>query len=531
MPFGLLNGWDDDRFLIESPLAQEVSLEHLVAIFTQPHFQAYHPLHLLSYWLDVPWFGLNGAVIHGVSLVLWVLALFAVFEASRAWKLGVVGALAVTLIVGLHPVQVEAVTWATGRKDILALGFSALAVLSHARAERTFDGWRAATLIAFSAAAFSKTSALPLPLVLLAADVLLHGRSWRRSLLAVAPLLLVALALGSFTVAIWSDAEMTRELDLGQRLALIAATLTHDIETLAFPADVSPLYPISRDAVFPVTDLLFGPLLLVGLAAVAFRTRSRTLLFGLIAFVVLVVPVSNVIPLYFQWQDRYLSLPIWPLAFLFGAGVDYTLRIDGPRWPAWVATAAVSLALMGRTAIYAGEWRDTETLFGHAAATHPGSFYAWLNLGHARARSGHLEGAISAYGSAIEAQNLGLGHDARFRAVLLIDERNHDLEPTRVDELTGRFHHVRGDAFGLRDLSGELAESGYRRSVTLAMDYSMAQSPIPDEQLERAAVVQLERGHAWLADYYVSRLTRPPILPALVERAQSASEVNDEPLD
>ncbi len=522
MPFDLLVGWDDDRFLIESRLAHEVGLDTLGAIFGAPHFQAYHPLHLLSYWLDVPWVGANGPVIHAVSLALWILALLAVFEASRALGLGYLGALAATLFVGLHPVQVEAVCWATGRKDVLALGLAALSVLFHCRARRPFDRWRVASLAAFAAAALSKTSVLPLPLVLFAADALVLRRDLRGSSVALAPFALVAAALGAFTIWIWSDAAMTRPLDASQRVLLILATLSHHLGTAAFPAWVSPLYPIARDGAFSAAELTLGPLAIVGLAIVAWRTRARMLAFGLVAFLMLLAPVSNAIPLYFQWQDRYLSLPLWPLALIAGAGLEALARGKGPRWPAWAALALIAGLLAARTSQYATRWRDTTTLFGHAAATHPEEFYAWLNLGHARVRAGALDGGLAAYERAIEAANLGLGHDARFRALLLIDERDHAIAPSRADELVARFHTLRESPDALRELAGDLATAGYRRSVMLALDYSFAQAPVSNEALERAAVVQLERGHPWLADYYVSRLTRPPVLPPLVERASAA---------
>lgn len=520
VPHALLDGWDDDRFLLDNELVQRVSVDHLVSFFTEPHFQAYHPLHLLSYWLDVPWFGTDGPAIHAVSLGLWILALFAVYEASRALGLGFVGAMATTLLVGLHPVQIEAVTWATGRKDILALGFSALAVIFHCRARAPFDRWRAASLLAFSAAALSKTSALPLPLVLLAADLVLRQRDWKWSLLGVAPFFLVAASLGAFTVAIWSGAEMTRSLDFGHRVALVLATLTHQVETIFFPSSLSPLYPIAREGDFGVAQLALGPLALMAAGVAAWRWRSRELAFALIAYLLLVAPVSNVIPLYFQWQDRYLSLPIWPVAFAVGYGLERLSKVEGPRWPAWAALAVLVGALGLRTVQYSSRWSDSLILFGHAAATQPESFYAWLNLGHSRLREGHLDGASAAYDQAIEVANLRVAHDARFRAQVLIDERNHDLSPSRADELAARFHGSFEDVDALRRMAVELAGQGYRRTVMLTLDYSFARDPIPDERLERAAAIQLERGHAWLCDYYLSRMSRAPITPALVERVR-----------
>ena len=43
--------WDDRRFLVDNIDVQEVSIESLSSIFGKVHFQAWHPLHLLAYWL------------------------------------------------------------------------------------------------------------------------------------------------------------------------------------------------------------------------------------------------------------------------------------------------------------------------------------------------------------------------------------------------------------------------------------------------------------------------------------------------
>jgi hypothetical protein len=75
------------------------------------------------------------------------------------------------------------------------------------------------------------------------------------------------------------------------------------------------------------------------------------------------------------------------------------------------------------------------------------------------------------------------------------------------------------NADAMRALASRMAEAGYRRAVFAALDHSFALDPIDDDTLERAALIQLQRRHAWLADYYVSRMSRPPRTPDLAARA------------
>ncbi|MGE0791839.1 MAG: hypothetical protein AB7S26_39560 [Sandaracinaceae bacterium] len=552
--FSLVFGWDDGRFLVDDPLVTEPSFEHFVAIFAAPHFEAYQPLHLLSYWLDAPWLGVDGPALHVVNLILFALAAIAVFEASRALLAryrgagaeasgsGFFGGLIVAALVCAHPIQVESAVWITGRKDILALGFGALAVWAHVRSARPFDRMRLFSLLAFGAAALSKTTILPLPLVLIAADVWLVPRDApelrarvRSAVIAQLPTLLVATALGVVTLLLWRDAELIapRALEPVRRIGLVGATLTHALVTLVWPSSLSPLYPVDRGAGYGPLMLLAGPVLLALAIAWTVRSKNRGAAFTIASFLAFWLPVSNVIPLYYQWQDRYLALPLWPLAIGIGLLVEGLLQRRSPspindrRIVLGIAMAAVA-ALAARGAQYTAAWRDDLTLFQHATSVQPSSFYAWLSLGHARARRDDYEGASAAYERAVEVANLEVAHVALFRVRVLEDEHERHLSPSRADELAARFQAADGDAQSLRTLALEVAEAGYRKAVFLALDYSFAIQPLADDVLEHAAVVQITRGNEWLARYYTSRLRHEPINPELRARFMPAPDEDDE---
>ena len=71
-PFAL--SWDDARFIVDNPDVREPGWDALVRMFSSVQFEAYHPLHLLSYWLDVPWAAgedlqLTATVVHALSLL------------------------------------------------------------------------------------------------------------------------------------------------------------------------------------------------------------------------------------------------------------------------------------------------------------------------------------------------------------------------------------------------------------------------------------------------------------------------------
>lgn len=512
VPHQLMQSWDDKRFLIEFEPVQSIGLSQLGAIWSEPHFEAYHPLHLMAYWLDVPWVGPNGPVIHAVNLILWIGALALVRRVMLAWGLSRVVALLATLAFGLHPVQIEAVTWATGRKEIVALALSCACILLHSRADSIWgrDAWL--SRLAFVAAALAKTTVLPLPAVLLAHDVLVRKRSPKSALLGQLPSFVIAAGLGWLVVRIWADNEMIRPAPEGLGpIALVCATYTHHLTTALLPLHTSPVYAIHRTlADFSIFDLV-GPLLIVA----ALVRGGAKLRFTAFAFAVLLTPVSNVWPLYFEVQDRYLSLPLLPLAFGMGALVD-ALSDGAFETRARITLGVVTIFYAVLSVAYQGAWSSDRALWEHASETHPESFYAWLKVGEIHRNAGELEEALEAFNAAIEREpTLRLGHAARFQTLALMDERDHDLTPSRAVQLSQRYVQLVDDHDALRTFGGDLMRMGYQRGVLAVLARSLDLQPLDPERLENAALIQLEQGNEWLSRFYVSRLGRPPLDPRL----------------
>lgn len=510
----LVSSWDDGRFLEEFAPVQSISGANLAEIFSRDHFEAYHPLHLLAYWLDVPMFGPSGPAIHATNLILWCGGLLLVRRVMRGLGLGRAAAVLATLFYGLHPVQVEAVTWATGRKEIIALIFASASILAHLKSQHATDRFAWMSRLAYVLAALAKTTALPLPALLFLVDVLLRDRSWRRALLWQLPALAVGLGLGGVVVAIWDDHEMIRVLPAGAlvRVELVGSTLARHLGIAAVPLWNSPIYPVHRAAEdFALWDLamLAVPL---GLA-LAWRRKPRAL-FVLVGFLVLWLPVSNIIPVYFEVQDRYLSLPLLPLAFGVGALLT-NAKDEIPSRTAIVFASLVVVLFAARTVIYQGAWRSDEALWVHATRTHPTAYYAWMKLAEARRDAGDFDGALDAYVEGIDAHpSIRLGHASRLHVMALRDERDLDLSPSRALNYSARYLQNADDPSVLRELAGEMVSEGYRDAALLPLARALDLSPLADEVLERAAVQRLT-SDLWLARFYVSRMSRPPLEPRL----------------
>jgi tetratricopeptide (TPR) repeat protein len=221
--------------------------------------------------------------------------------------------------------------------------------------------------------------------------------------------------------------------------------------------------------------------------------------------------VINVIPMYWHWMDRYLSLPLLMLAYgagvvlrsLAGADVDRTRRVA-------VASGVLVAFLAARTWTHQVVYADDVTLWEHATQTQPDSYHAWIKLGEVERDRGRLDAAIAAYERAIALEpTLRLGHTALLVAVARRDQRDHGLSPDRSMELGARYIAVLDDVEGLRTVAGDMVQMGYRDAALLPLARSLDLSPVDDGALLRAAGIQREQGHAWLAEFYESRLRAP----------------------
>ncbi len=515
LPYPLQRSWDDGRFLIDNPDVQHPSWAALRSFFAQLQFEAYHPLHLLSYWIDVPWAGPSPLVLHCVSLALWALAVCCVHALFLELGLSNTAAALGSLVCGLHPIQVEAVSWATGRKDVLALLFGATSLLWHLRSRAAWDraAWYARG--AFVLAALSKTTSLPLPLVACMLDVTVRRLHWRQALLRSGPSIVLAGVLGGSVMDTWQASEMVRTTLGGLERApmRVCATFAAQLTSALWPARTSPMYATQAIASCGALQVAIVACF-VGVIWVAQRRGAARVVCGLVAFALLMLPVSNLVPMYFPLQDRYLSLPILGLA-LAGAAIADHLQAR-LRVPGHALLVGVVLLLAARTVQYQGAWASEVRLWGHAASTQPDAEYAWIKLGETRRDAGDLEGAIAADRHLVRlVPGRKLAYAALLEVTALRDERYLGYGPSRARAFAQQLYAKLSDPTALRELAAALLAANYLRSVELPLAISLASQPLGDPALEHLALGQLERGHPSVARFYAAQMRSPTQEPAL----------------
>jgi tetratricopeptide (TPR) repeat protein len=509
---GLLR-WDDDRLAYENPLVGPPYVANTLRMFGTIQNEAWQPLHVASYQLDHALWGLHPAGSHLFNLALFALGAALLLAFLRRLGAPVAVATVGVLLFALHPSHVESVVWVSGRKDVLSLVFVAAALLLYVRSERPFDRSYVGALACFVLAALTKTTVLFLPLWLPLLDRWALRRSWRTALRRAVPLAVVAGALGALVTWIWHAEGLTRSLgEGGSRFALAPKVLVHYASTLVWPAGLSPLYPIDRLGAFDGRAAA-GLVLLAALLVLVWKARRDVpgVALGAALFLLGLLPVSNLVPMTFQVNDRYLLLPSFGLALaVWGYAGALSGRVVWRRALLGLGAAA-ALACGVVSFVYSFAWRSDAALWTHAVEAQPDAYYAWMKLGETERDAGRFREADAAYARAVQLEpDLLPARGGRLLACLVREDAALRRERPMPLGLSGRYLQAWGDARALLDAAAATFAAGYEDcAFRILLEATEQRPPLADDLILAVA-------HDWLG------FERPDRALALLDRVSPA---------
>jgi hypothetical protein len=175
--------YDDAGYITEnSDIKAPVTWQSLGRLFTQPHYNMWHPLTTFTNMLNYRLFGLNPIGHHFVSLLLHIASALLLFrllngETNQTWTSAFAAA-----VFALHPIQVESVAWAAELKTVLSGLFTILTMAAYVRYTRQpRTGRYILLLLVFGLCILTKPTVVTLPLALLLLDYWPLGRvKWGR---------------------------------------------------------------------------------------------------------------------------------------------------------------------------------------------------------------------------------------------------------------------------------------------------------------------------------------------------------------
>jgi hypothetical protein len=378
----------DDRLVADSPGAQ---LERSGAYW--------RPLVMLSFRVDRTLGGGAAWPYHLTNLLAHATVGWLVGELAAALGAAPEVALASALLFVAHPLQTEAVSYASGRTDVLCAGFALGALLVWRRARRPFDAAALGTAALVAAALACKETAVLVPLVLLfpgAQPADPRPRPWATLAVAVAWVVL-------FTAG---GAPELRLADLPSRLPAVAAVAWSYLGLLVWPSDLHLERFVAVTGWSPAAAIAMwsGLVVLLGAAAwAAGRVPGGAVLLGFA--VATYLPVSGVVPIYPAVADRVLFaaehlayLPLCGLVPLLTGLAAWGL----PVRIGVLATAVLLAAWVPVVAARNRDWRDEETLFRHTLRYDPPAARVWYDLGNLRLAAGDPVEAERLYREAVK---------------------------------------------------------------------------------------------------------------------------------
>ena len=393
-----LTNWDDLGYIISNSLIRDSSAEGIRKIFSidNPVMGNYHPLTILLYTIEFSYKGLEPFIYHFDSLILHVLVTISVYFFIRTLTHRTVAAAITALLFGLHPMHVESVAWAAGRKDVLYGLFFVLSCTTYVHYLRTEGSkkiiWYVSGLLLFAISLLAKSVAVSLPVTLFLIDFF-EKRKWSfRIIIEKIPHFALALLFGLISVHAQDKIGALASLDVKfnpiERLALGAYALCTYLWKAILPLGLSNFYPypLKENGALPGSYYVY----LAIMAALIFvlwwyGRKSRAVIFGIGFFIVNIflllqfIPVGGAII-----SDRYGYIPYLGLFFLAGWFVSDYFEGKEKNTTGKLAlgiTLAYCVVLGFMTYQRCQDWHDSISLWNDDRDKHPEAPVAYFYLG------------------------------------------------------------------------------------------------------------------------------------------------------
>ena len=318
--------WDDDRYIYKNTEMLRSSWRNPTTVFTVFHEGHYLPLTLLSFSIEYHFFDLNPLPYHRTNLIIHnincLLLYWLIFILSKSHTVSFITA----LLFGIHPFHVGVVAWITNRKELLSTAFFLGSTISYLYYTRKYAReFLYLSFLLFILALLSKSMAITLPLILLLCDYLSHRRLDLRMFREKIPFFLTAVLFGIIALLSRASARYTAPEPVMSLDTIFGSS--YNLINYYLLKQIIPLHPyiqaINRDTInYWISPLL---VLLLFLMAVVARKYSRKITFGLLFFLITILPplrLMNIGPI----AVRYGYIPSIGLYFIFSVLFTHLLK-------------------------------------------------------------------------------------------------------------------------------------------------------------------------------------------------------------
>jgi protein O-mannosyl-transferase len=380
-----LVNWDDDPNITENPnlelIGKGASWGEVVGnIFDLDKGNVignYNPLPILTFGIEKSIAGgeFNTTLIHFTNLALHLLTVWLAMRLLLLMGVGRWGAVAGGIFMGIHPMRVESVAWATERKDVLFAVFFFAALVYYVHWIKTEDKGRRLRLyvimcVMAALSLLSKVQAVTLPLSMLVLDYWFRRPINFGLILEKIPFWIGSLLIGLANLYTLKQQGSTNDditnFNLLDRLCIGAYSFCVYIGKLFLPYPMSPLYPYSN----PLPVYIYAaPILFAAIWAAIWwlwKRGNRVFVVGMLFFFFNVMFLLQVLGAGQGFlADRFTYVPYF--GFFFVIAWYFQQYYDMPAWKGRLQAALAVLTLVYAvwTVQQIGIWENGETLWSH----------------------------------------------------------------------------------------------------------------------------------------------------------------------
>ncbi|MFN0173078.1 MAG: tetratricopeptide repeat protein [Saprospiraceae bacterium] len=403
--------FDDDKAILYNKALQNPSLGKF---FKGENLGMYAPLTWIAYWIGQGLSEKEAWGYHLLALLLHALNAAMVFAFLRRLTGQDWAAFFAALLFAVHPIQVEAVSWAAALSTVLFSTFylgSLLAYLEWRRSSKML--WLGLSLMAFIAACLSKSAAVTLPLILMAVDYYftMSGRQLTSSrlttnLLNKIPFLVIALFFGLYTFSTREQEGHNIEassalFSMGDRFLMVCQTLLFYPFKLLIPLGFSISYPFIKMNGTWGWAYYVAPIALLVLGWVVWKKGrgNPDILLGLALYL---LPLTVMLPFrtvgsFELRSDRYVYLSCIGLFFIAGLFLE-KIKPEIRNGILVVAAATLAFLAFRQTTV----WADGVKLFENCTEKTPESSLCQCNLAYNQLISNDFHGAVKHYSESLK---------------------------------------------------------------------------------------------------------------------------------
>lgn len=374
----------------------------------------YRPFLFLGFSIEYQLFGNNGFIYHLDSFLIHFAGGVVLYFLIKKLFINKLFAFLTTLLFLIHPIQTEAVAYASGRGDPLSFFFMVLTLYLSLSSNKRHQLFAIVTLIA---ALLSKEIALMTPglvfLVHLFSQQKFTWTTLKKSIITTLPFAAITVIYFILRITVLNfantlnfyNSENIYSSNLFVRLDTFFHLFPNYLGLLLYPKQLF----MERDSGIQIVTTLtiqallsiFGFVTLLILGWVK-RKEWPIVLFSILWIIITFIPTSGILPINGIFYEHFLYYPSVGFFFIF----SYAFLVLIVRVPKigkeilGVSLVLGILALSLRTVARNAEWHDPVTFYKQTL-THVQSPRAYNNLAMAYADQGNNKEAIAAYKKAI----------------------------------------------------------------------------------------------------------------------------------